>query len=691
MKSFHTRPRPALSSGAAPTRRRPGPSISRARLPGLDGLRALAVLAVLIFHADSRLLPGGFLGVDLFFVLSGYLITRLLLSELGHTGRLDLAGFYLRRVFRLMPALIVLLLAVTAAVAWMWHDELPTLKGSVVSSLAYVGNWWLIDAHQSYFVASGRPPMLQHLWSLAIEEQFYLLWPVVLMAITARRRRFGWVAALALGLALASTCAMALIAVRTGVPYAADSSRVYFGTDTHAMGLLLGAAVGALAERLDFQPKRSWRIRPWATDVVGLAGLLTFGWLSWRLDEFSEALFRGGFFLISGLAVLVVASVARPTSHLGRLLSRQPLRWLGDRSYAIYLWHWPVVVVTRPGVDLPADRWAVDGLRLVLPLALASLSHLLVETPLRRAGLRWLEHRRDPQQRPVSRVVPRRVGIAAVAAVVVSAVAMPTVGSGLPVLASAAQTLRAPVASASSHHGTAAKPVQFLQTVAPVGLASPGNAGAKPAAAPGGQPLGGAVSKNQIGPAAGPPLELARRRPPQPAQQPVPRTASGRPSAAAITAVEPSITAFGDSVMLGAQPALDAKFPHSAVYAVEGRQPYVTLKQVRELQAAKALSPVVAIHTGNNGIIRASDLSDTLGALRDRRQVVLFTDRVPMDWQQPNNSTITQVAKRFGNVVVLDWYARSNSNQSWFYDDGLHLRPPGAIHYADLLAQALAR
>jgi peptidoglycan/LPS O-acetylase OafA/YrhL len=603
-----------------------------------------------MFHADSQLLPGGFLGVDLFFVISGYLITRLLLGELARDGRIDLTRFYVRRLARLFPALLLLLVVVIAASALRWRDELPTLRMSVASSLGYVTNWWLISAHQSYFVASGRPPMLQHLWSLAIEEQFYLVWPALVLLVarlTGRRRlRFSMVASLAFGLAAASSTAMIVTAIRSGVPYLADSSRVYFGSDTHAMGLLAGAGMAALAERLELQQRRTWRFRALPTDVVGLAALGSFGWLAYHLTEFDPSLYRGGFVVASALAAIGVSTVARQRSVLGRRLDIRPLRWLGDRSYAIYLWHWPVSVVTRPGLDLPANRWVADPVRLLLPVLLAALSYRFVERPMRVAGQSWWDARRDVQsagdrrgstRSPVRTMAPRLLGVTALAAAILATVLMSGSGS------SAAGSL---VVSAVE------------SPVASVGLPV--------AAAPGFRAA---------------PTSTTLVRPPR--SVPPPRTVP-RPKA---------VSAFGDSVMLGAQPALLQTLGRAGsacrVIAVEGRQPYVTLDQIRELHAAGGLSPVVAIHTGNNGVISPADLASTLMQLRDRARVVLLTDRVPRDWQAPNNDTIRQVAKRFSNTVVLDWYSRSNGHRGWFYDDGLHLRPAGADQYAKLLKTAV--
>ncbi|HEY2043214.1 MAG TPA: acyltransferase family protein [Jatrophihabitans sp.] len=399
------------------------------RLSGLDGLRALAALGVLTFHADASLLPGGFLGVDLFFVISGYLITRLLLGEVCRTGRIRVAQFYLRRAIRLLPALLVLLVAVVAASALIWRDETATLADTVTASLGYYLNWWLIDARQSYFVASGRPPMLQHLWSLAIEEQFYLLWPAVLLLLNTRRRRFGRVAGVAITLALASTAAMAFLAIRQDVPFGADSGRVYFGSDTHAMGLLLGAAMGALAERLAAQPRRRWRFRCWPTDLAGLAALAGLGYVALTVTEFDPRLYRGGFLAVSALAAIAVSTATRPGSLLGRALDCRPLRWLGDRSYAMYLWHWPVVVVTRPGVDLPANRWLVDTVRLAAPIGLAVLSHAFVERPMRVRGTAWLVQRGRPGRSGARRFIPRLAGVTAVAAMLFALAVAPRGGS----------------------------------------------------------------------------------------------------------------------------------------------------------------------------------------------------------------------------------------------------------------------
>ncbi len=653
------------------------PERSAPRFSGLDGLRALAVLAVLLFHADAQLLPGGFLGVDLFFVISGYLITRLLLAELRATGGVDLAGFYLRRAFRLLPAVLVLLTAITIGCLTIWRDELPTLRGSLLSTVTYSGNWWLIEAHQSYFVASGRPPMTQQLWSLAIEEQFYLIWPLFLLVATAglyriwrrigrptgpaypRRwplpHRFGLLALLCLGLAIVSTAAMAWQAIRHDVPFEGDSSRVYFGTDTHAMGLLLGAMFGAWAERCRLTP-RGWRVRRWVTDLVAVLALLAVGVCVVRIDQFSIALYRGGFGLVSLLAAIAVAGVARRGSRVGRLLDLRPFRLLAERSYAIYLWHWPVVVVTRPDVDLSIDHRWVLAIRLLVPLALAEASYRLVELPVRRLGSRYLAVRaaRTGRTEPKSALRTPRLRPAPRYLAVLGLVGLFAVLLALP-------------------DGQPATPLEPAAATGPATLPPPSAPRAQVHRPP---------SKAALLAKAKADRASARKtvRPKRPAGSTKPVTGPAP--------VTPVISAYGDSVMLGAQTALSILFAGCDLHAVEGQQPYVTLAAVRSDHDAGRQQRTVVIHTGNNGVIRPSDLSQTLSDLGDRQRVVLLTDRVPTDWQNPNNDTINRIGTQFHNVVIVDWYADSNGSQGWFYNDGLHLRPDGAGHYANLVLAA---
>src|SRR6266542_2334715 len=353
--------------------------------PGLDGVRALAVLAVIAYHLGTtgdrgHLLRGGFLGVDVFFVLSGYLITSLLIVEVHRTGRISIKQFYARRARRLLPALFALLFAVGLVGIFWLPQQAAKLRGDLLASLGYVTNWWLIAENSSYFGGGDRPRLLTHLWSLAVEEQFYLVWPLVLILFArARARRWTMLAVLVSGVA-ASTALAALLYN----PWA-DPSRVYYGTDTRALAPLLGAALAVWARPWKHRP-RIGAVRCAVLDSVGVIGLAGLATIAVLFADTDPRLYRGGMTVIALLAACLVGVAGHPATWLGWVLGLQPLRWVGERSYAIYLWHWPVCVLTRPGVDIPITGWLNAALRVAVTLMLAELSYWLVERPLRRPG-----------------------------------------------------------------------------------------------------------------------------------------------------------------------------------------------------------------------------------------------------------------------------------------------------------------
>ncbi|MBK9712492.1 MAG: serine hydrolase [Kouleothrix sp.] len=347
-------------------------------LPGLDGLRALAVVGVLLYHADLGVW-GGFLGVESFFVLSGFLITALLLAEWRGRGRIDLVAFWARRARRLLPALLLVLAGTLALHAALLPGETDGLRGDVLATLGYVMNWHLVAGQQSYFDPVVRPSLLQHLWSLAVEEQFYLLWPPLFLAGVRYLRRHGLLVA-----ALVAAATSLALMIGLFVP-GADPSRVYYGTDTRAAGLLIGAALA-----IGWSPGQAIVGRRGGT-LLDVAGLLALGGLlaaySW-LHEANPLLYRGGFALIALATAAVIAAATHPGARLvPGLLGWRPLRWIGLRSYGIYLWHWPIFMVTRPYQDVPLDGLPLLALRLALVIGLAALSYRLVELPIRHGAL----------------------------------------------------------------------------------------------------------------------------------------------------------------------------------------------------------------------------------------------------------------------------------------------------------------
>jgi peptidoglycan/LPS O-acetylase OafA/YrhL len=365
-------------------------SKSERYIPAIDGLRAISVIAVLLYHLTLPWWPGGFLGVDLFFVISGYVITRLILDSIERSSALDLRKFYRSRIRRLFPALIFMVVTTTLFIG-VWAPE--TVK-RFVSDLPFLFtglmNWALVAREQDYFSTIGRPPLLQHTWSLAVEIQFYLLWPLILLFVL---RFFGKkrIPAFALFFALASGTLLFLYSVKIDAESSSSVSHVYFGSDTHSIGLFLGAALAVRWIPRNF----SADIEEGAKNFIDGFGIAAFiGLLSLFLfvDPNDPTLYRIAFPLTAIFGCMALMSLVHPASRLARQFTRAPMMWIGERSYGIYLWHWVVFQVTRPSVDLVGEDWALYSLRILIVFALADISYRWIEVPVRNGAIElWIK------------------------------------------------------------------------------------------------------------------------------------------------------------------------------------------------------------------------------------------------------------------------------------------------------------
>ena len=350
-------------------------------ISAIDGLRAVAVCAVMLYHLGFNWIPGGFLGVDLFFVISGYVITRLLLDSIARSGGLDLRGFYSARARRLLPALIFMIVS-TALFVGVWAPEaIKRFLTDLPFVLTGTMNWALVYRHQDYFESIGRPPLLQHTWSLAVESQFYLIWPLILLIVL---KQFGkkMIPGAALSIAAISGAALLLLSFRLDSVSGQGVSHVYFGTDTHSIGLFLGAALAVSWIPQNLSTKISDRAQDFI-DGIGVIGLLGILACFLFINESDAALYRVAFPLAGIFACATIISLVHPASRFAPLLSSKPLLWIGERSYAIYLWHWIIFQVTRPSVDLAGATWALYALRILIVFALADISLRWVELPVR--------------------------------------------------------------------------------------------------------------------------------------------------------------------------------------------------------------------------------------------------------------------------------------------------------------------
>ena len=348
-------------------------------IPAIDGLRAIAVTAVIFYHLGFQWIPGGFLGVDLFFVISGYVITRLLLDSIARSGGLDLRGFYKARARRLLPPL-VFMIVVTAFYISIWaQDSVKRFITDTPFSISGLMNWWLVVKEQDYFEAIGRPPLLQHTWSLAVETQFYLVWPVLLLIIL---KRFGKKVIPVAALAIALISGTALFLVSLQLDASSTVSHVYFGTDTHSIGLFLGAALAVSWIPQNFKSEVSNKAQNFI-DFIGVFGLVGILGSFLLIDESSPTAYKIAFPLAAVFGAAIITSIVHPASRFAPILQNRLLLWIGERSYAIYLWHWVVFQITRPRVDIDGEDWALITLRILVVLALADISLKLVELPIR--------------------------------------------------------------------------------------------------------------------------------------------------------------------------------------------------------------------------------------------------------------------------------------------------------------------
>jgi peptidoglycan/LPS O-acetylase OafA/YrhL len=666
-------------------------------LPGLDGLRAVAVLAVVIYHAGLGGLPGGFLGVEVFFVISGFLITAILLGEHRATGRIDPVGFWFRRARRLLPALFFLLAMTLAFAVLVVPEELARLRGDAIAAVAYATNWHLIAGDQSYFESIGRPSLFVHLWSLAIEEQFYLAWPLVLGVILLVGRR----TALALTL-LGAAGSAAWMAVQFDP--AADPSRVYYGTDTRLTGLLLGAAlafvcVPPVSSLPTLGPGLSRRQRRralataasvgrwgstklgWALDAVAIAALAGLGAFFALASAFEPWLYQGGLAVLALLTTAVIAAAVHPRAHVGRLLDLPPLRWVGTRSYSIYLWHWPIFALTRPGLDVPFEAPATLAIRLVVTALAAEISYRFVEMPIRAGAVgriwRWVRSPAPVAQTPIRRwpAAPVAVGLAAMLSVVLVSVAVATPPVPPPGLAT------------SSIDALVVDPD-----------ARPNDQPPTPGATTGSQSR--AVEAAATGGAAKRPGDVS----PPAAGGPHGTDAVGSPETAAATSASPapprtrptpsptpsrSILAFGESVMIQGAEEMAHDLGPVRVDAAVGRHIGEGIELLEERAAAGELADTVIVQLGNNGPFRAGQFDAAMDALSDVPLVVWVNVRVPRDWEAHNNRVIESGVAKYPNARLVDWYDATADRPDLFWKDGYHPRPEGAKIYADLIADTV--
>ena len=589
------------------------------------------------FHAGASELSGGFLGVDVFFVLSGFLITDLLAAQYDRIGRVDLKSFWARRARRLLPALAVMLVIVTAAATVIEPAQEASLRLALLAAATYTSNWYQILHHVSYFAELGlfrSPPPLDHLWSLAIEEQFYLIWPVILwfiiLRLNGRRARV-----------TATLIAAALSALAMALEYSpGDPSLVYYGTDTHASALLIGAAV-ALAFPLETLASAS-AVQLKRLDAAGVLGLAVLAWAAGHFSGSDPAVYPVGLVIAAlGAAGLVIAAASNGV--IAAMTGIAPLRWLGVRSYGIYLWHWPVIAlagaITGYGSTSPR-MWLIEA---GVTIGLAWASWQFIEAPILEDGFlatcrRWwsliAEGIRSANPGP-------RVASMALTTVALAAVGVGVYGIARPPAAAAPSGLLRQVAegqriTAASH---------ATQPASPAPAVSDSPASPAPSASCGFGPL--------------------------------PKV-SGR-----------QVTAVGDSVMVASASALEAAMPGIYIDALVDRAMVNGLAAIQNLAASGLLRHYVVVGLGTNGPITAAQIRELRRAIGPGRELVLINTFGPMPWESQVNGLLATAARDDARVDLADWH-RAIANRTWMlWPDEIHPRPSGAKIYARLVHAAV--
>jgi peptidoglycan/LPS O-acetylase OafA/YrhL len=645
-------------------------------LPGLDGLRALAVVAVMVYHADPGWLSGGFLGVEVFFVISGYLITLLLMAEYERAGRIDLVDFWVRRARRLLPALgVMMFLLLTYTWIFRW-DDLGKLRGDLLAGIFYGSNWYQIWVGQGYAAANDFVP-LRHLWSLAVEEQFYLAWPIVMAFVLRGRttRRLAPVAGtfVVIALLIAGATAVLFRSGRIGecavTPEAywtigdrciEKANALYLSTVTRSGGLLLGAAFAIVWRPMAIM-RGPLRNASRVLDVLCIAGLVALGLLHWRLHFLTPFgadpwLFRGGF-LLTGLATLVViAAVTHRYTAASTVLGNPVLRWVGTRSYGLYLFHWPIYQIIREvaGNVLTVIEFVVA---MVVTGVLTEVSYRFVETPIRtrRFGERWRSWTRSLD--PMSRLVVRN-GVAVVAVLAV-------LGS---LFVALAEVKANDVEQAAADNQDAVTSIDDL--------------------------LGVAAVVDAAGPATTlPPPPVVTGSPitdPTATTETTSTTSTSTTTTTTLPTEPVSYLAIGDSVMLGAANVLSER--GYVVNAEQNRQMIDMVPLFEQLAAQNLFGDPVIIHLGTNGPISRDTLDALLAPLADVPNVIVLNVRANRSWTAANNAILAERDTPGDNVILVDWATKSNECPgNCFASDGIHLTGEGARFYANLIGDVTGR
>ena len=604
-------------------------------LPSIDSLRALAVLAVIIYHVDVNYLPGGFLGVDLFFVLSGYLISSLIIKEYRKTGSLNLYNFYIRRARRLLPA--VYFMITVGLVVMVLFNEVLLRKSHLDAIFGYIysSNWWYIFHKLDYFDSFGAQSPFKHLWSLAIEEQFYMIFPLLFLLVNRKKKskdgtyklnkNFLYVV---LGLILVSLIAHILLFDINNI------SRIYFGTDTRAFSLLVGV-VGAILYPMERLHAKVTPQQNMIYSVVSLVSIATLITVMIYTSEYNTLLYRGGFLLVAILGLIVIISSGKQHTLMSRLLSFKPIVFIGKISYSLYLWHFPVLVLTTPVSEIGNPNIIFVILRVILTFILATASYVFVETPIRKLGFKnyinVIFKKLKKRSRKSRKIYAGVVGLVSILFL------MGIFGKSVPF-----------ISTAFVKEMEANKETQFVNN-------------------------GNNKDNNQ---------EKSSDSNKDNKDNKEDKKNSDKKYS--------SVLVMGDSLTVDIGEKFQELYPGAVIDGKIGRQLYVAVEEAKSYSKYNNENSAIIFQLGTNGPFTESQIEELVKEF-DKADIYFVNIKVPRAWEKTVNAALKETQEKHSNVKIIDWYSVANSTKDLFEPDRVHLNQTGIAEMVTLIEKNLKR
>jgi peptidoglycan/LPS O-acetylase OafA/YrhL len=592
-------------------------------ITGFDGIRAISVIGVILYHILPEVMKGGYLGVVVFFVLSGYLITDLMLQEYERDQGIDILGFYQRRMRRLFPALIAILLGSSIYMVFFQRDLMTNFRGVTWSTLTYLNNWWQIFNGASYFDHFINSSPFTHIWSLAIEGQFYFIWPIIFIVLLKITKNHRAIFTFLIGLSIISAIWMAILFSPN-----ADPSRVYYGTDTRIFSILIGVAFAFImpSNRMKHElvPKAKRTL-----NQIGLGALAILLFLFFFLNDKTPFIYYGGMWLISLISVVLVLVCAHPGSNLNRWLTNPVFTYLGKRSYGIYLYQYPIMIFFETKVkDINQHLMIYSLIEIALILIVSELSYRFIEVPLKRYDYKSMlpKLKQFFTEKPNVYKIPGYLLSLLIIIGVSGMIFSPSTKSEAALKIEEEIKKNAEILKEQKKTETEIKKLDQTQVN---------------------------ELRNEF--------QLTDKQ--------------------IVSAHEQKITAFGDSILLSASDALAKIYPEMVIDADVGRQLYSSTESIQNLAKENKLEQTVLISLGTNGSFTESQFDDFMKALGDR-QIYWLTVHVPTKrWQEPVNQLLEKMAAKYSNLTLIDWYNTSLEHADWFYEDDVHPNEAGKVEY----------